>query len=563
MISSLARLCTLFFERYLDQTMASAQGGYDDERFESPVAENFHCAICLNVLKQPMQCTRNEHFFCQPCITRHLAQTQRCPTCIEPLTIQTLRPARFVKDLISQLNIRCDNADRGCVEMVKLEMLEGHVANCEFSAVQCSNDGCEVIINRRDQLNHEMNDCNFRQGKCEVCGKNVAFEKRMLHCYVTRNEVDEMKDEMKNEMSNMKEIVMNMSREFTRHMGDVKDQMGDVKNQIGELREQKSVKPKSVEQHPQISPCGSLVTRSVENWNVVRENIIIAGGAGGAGGARNALKSVEIFSWPTRQWTLLPPMTSIRFFPSSFVNEGRMFVCGGKWSDTIETLELKEEGGEWKKFQGKLPQKTWGHANTIYEENLFIFGGQSGGKVVNDIYKISLVSPYFSQLVSHLPEPRLLHGAQRFGDKVAIVGGTTTGDCSGSVDSVVLYDIKRNCCRTLAPLPFAVCRMATVALGDNIIIIGGRDKNGNELNTVVSYNITNETSKMLPSIKLKRRNCSAVVTGNVIVVMGGRNKQSAALNSVEIFSFDNYYWEALPPMNEKRYGATAVVKYVL
>ena len=63
--------------------------------------------------------------------------------------------------------------------------------------------------------------------------------------------------------------------------------------------------------------------------------------------------------------------------------------------------------------------------------------------------------------------------------------------------------------------------MATVAWRDNIIIIGGQDKNGNVLNTVVSYNITNETSKMLPSMKHKRSACSAVVTGNVIVVMGG------------------------------------------
>ena len=75
-------------------------------------------------------------------------------------------------------------------------------------------------------------------------------------------------------------------------------------------------------------------------------------------------------------------------------------------SDTIETLELKKERGEWKEFQGKLPQKTWGHENTIYEENLFIFGGESVDKVVNDIYKVSLISPYSSQLVSHLPEPR-------------------------------------------------------------------------------------------------------------------------------------------------------------
>ena len=552
----------LFVQPYLDQTMASAQfGGYDDERFENPVPhENLHCAICLNVLKEPMQCTRNEHFFCQPCITRHLAQTRRCPTCIEPLTIQTLRPARFAKNLISQLKIRCDNAGRGCADMVKLEKLESHVANCEFGPIQCSNNGCEVIINRKDQLKHEMNDCNFRQGKCEVCGKNMAYRKRMLHCYVTRNEMDNMKDEM----LTIKEIVMNMSREFTRHMGDMKNQMGDMKEQMGELRGQVRVQmdnmssglnnlKRDFEKMKRKEKSVSLVTRSQENWNV-RKDIIVAGAAG-----EDNLKSVEMFSWLTRQWTLLRRMKSKRWLSSSFVYKGQMFVCGGTWSgDTIESLELKEERGEWKEFQGKLPQKTCGHANTIYEENLFIFGGENGGEVVNDIFKVDLVS-HSSQLVSHLPEPRSDHGAQCFGDKVAIVGGTSTGDYSGSLRTVLLYDIKRSCCQALAPLPFPVCRMATVALEDNIIIIGGRGENGNALNTVVSYNITNEQSTMLPSMRHKRYGCSAVITGNVIVVMGGLNEDSGELNSVESFRFDNYSWEELPPMKEEREGATAVV----
>ena len=47
--------------------MASYQEGYDDERFEGPVPGNLHCNICLNVLRKPMQCVRNEHFFCKPC----------------------------------------------------------------------------------------------------------------------------------------------------------------------------------------------------------------------------------------------------------------------------------------------------------------------------------------------------------------------------------------------------------------------------------------------------------------------------------------------------------------
>ena len=501
-----------------------------------------------------------------------------------------------------------------------------------MGSVKCSvqTKVAKLIVNRKDQPEHEMNECNFRLARCQVCGENVNYSKRKLHCYVSRREMDEVKelvlniskemakltrsvgevkDEMKREMGEMKDQMGEMKDqmgelkdqmgevkdqmgevrdqmgemkdqmgevrdqmgemkdqmgEVKDHMGEVKDQMGEVREQMGEMKDQMGEVKREVaamkkeshrsKQEPEsdarsLGACFACFQPSIN----IREDIIIAGGCD--------LKSVEMFSCPTRQWTLLPPMTSARWFSSSCVHEGQMFVCGGLWNeDTIETLELKKERGEWKEFQGKLPQETYGHANTIYEENLFIFGGESGAKVVNDIYKVSLVSPYSSQLVSHFPEPRSCHGAQRFGDKVAIVGGTTTGVYIGSLDSVVLYDIKRNCCRTLAPLPFAVSRMATVAWRDNIIIIGGRDKNDNVLNTVVSYNITNETSKMLPSMKHKRSLCSAVVTGNVIVVMGGWDKESGILNSVEIFSFDNYSWEELPPMNEERQGATAVVK---
>ena len=135
--------------------------------FESPVPENLHCRICLNVLRKPMQCVRNEHSFCKPCITRHLQEiAPSCPTCIEPLTLETLRPSRLVTDLLSQLRIRCDNSHRGCQESVTLEMLEGHVANCEFSPVQCSNDGCEVIDQqKRSTDTTKYNACIFPSGE--------------------------------------------------------------------------------------------------------------------------------------------------------------------------------------------------------------------------------------------------------------------------------------------------------------------------------------------------------------------------------------------------------------
>ncbi len=57
---------------------------------------------------------------------------------------------------------------------------------------------------------------------------------------------------------------------------------------------------------------------------------------------------------------------------------------------------------------------------------------------------------------------------------------------------MVLYDIKKNECKQLAPLPYEVSDMATVRWGDNIVVIGGADKDANELDTVIMYNVKTE-----------------------------------------------------------------------
>ena len=217
----------------------------------------------------------------------------------------------------------------------------------------------------------------------------------------------------------------------------------------------------------------------------MKKDIIMAGG--------HDLQTVETFSWATRQWTPLPPITSIRRSSSLFVHQGQMFACGGWWGeDSIESLNLKEEGAQWKMSTAKLEHGTWAHTSVVYENNLYISGGQSGGKILNSISEVFLVSPYSSRFVCRMPEPRTFHGAQRFADKVVVVGGTKTGASSGSLYTVLLCDIANNFCQTLAPLPFAVRNMATVARKNNIILIGGRNKNNEALNTVVAYDIKNQ-----------------------------------------------------------------------
>ena len=102
-------------------------GGFDTNRFHSPIDTSFICPICFGVLKNPMQCENNEHYFYSCCIKKHLEKVSlSCPTCQEKLTVETLRRAsRVIEDVISRLKINCDHAGRGCDAVVELGALTG------------------------------------------------------------------------------------------------------------------------------------------------------------------------------------------------------------------------------------------------------------------------------------------------------------------------------------------------------------------------------------------------------------------------------------------------------
>ncbi len=92
--------------------------------------------------------------------------------------------------------------------------------------------------------------------------------------------------------------------------------------------------------------------------------------------------------------------------------------------------------------------------------------------------------------------------------------------------SVVMYDITKNECQELAPLPYSVFEMATVKWGDdNVMIMGGADSKGEPLNKVLMYNIKTQKSHMLPDMKYKRRGCVAVVVRDTVIVMGGKDEE--------------------------------------
>ena len=548
--------------------LAVYETGYEDERFEHPVGPSFHCCICTNVIKDPVMCD-NEHIFCKACITRHLMNSQTCPTCMQPLTVETLKePSRTVMNFLAELKIRCEFFDRGCGKYIQLGDLKRHVADCGFAPAVCSNEGCQLEVNKQDLLHHETAVCELRRVQCHSCND-------------IRREMDAMKisiaavnEKLVTNEKNVEEIKRNVKAVVDNVAAKVDLVQGQLKNQQESNRrlEADNVAIKKI--LSEITKQLEKVTRQTSRefqLDAMKKGVSEAGGTdkeskvviAGEWNSRQG-KSVEMFSLSKRTWTRLQPMRNIRYGSSSVVYNNELFVVGGDCK-SIEKLSLNaihdDQSLPWETFPAELPGRLSGHCSVVYNRRLIVIGGYDRGKDAYSysITEISLVSPYTSRPLATIPQTRCYHGVAIFGDKILIVGGRERGACQSALRSVVMYDITKNECQELAPLPYPVYEMATVKWGDDsVMIMGGADKDNKPLNKVLMYNIKTQKIQMLPDMKYKRTRCVAAVVKDTVIVMGGQDEKINSLKSVESFRFDRYSWEELPEMHEARCKATAV-----
>ena len=156
-------------------------------------------------------------------------------------------------------------------------------------------------------------------------------------------------------------------------------------------------------------------------------------------------------------------------------------------------------------------------------------------------------------------QKRYCHGVELFDDKILIAGGSTSIDSDGEscLSNVEIYDISKNQCKEMGPLPSALRSMATVGWKSNMILMGGQDNKGVTTDAVIAYDFETGKSKALPSMRSERGGATAVVSKNTIVVMGGVDNEGTLLDSVESFNFLLNSWKKLPSMIEPRYFATA------
>ena len=486
------------------------------------LGEDFSCKICLEVLHDPVQCQNNEHYFCRKCVTKHLENSETCPLCMEQLTLETLRPApRIVANVVSQLKKpRCSHVSRGCEENVQVEELLLHEQTCGYAPVVCSNEGCKETVNRREKESHETEECKFRKITCESCDDELVYVDyyKKHQCSLTlRREMDKMKLRLDEMNDALKQIVST----GTKHNMKLATNSECVRTNNKQTSRQEELPRK-----------GSTATCGEKNVN---GQIFIFGG----GYEDEIGKSVEVFNWSTKTWTLIKNCLFFgRWYSFSFLYGKKIMVCGGS-TERIEYLNPSESGYTATVASVSLPRNARFNG-LVYKDRILMFN--------KGVVETSLESPGESRTLLPEKQDRTVAGVHCFGNNIYIVGGKES--------SMEKYDVVKNEMKTLPSLPYKPSCMATAAYKDNIILIGGLH-GGKALDDVVMFNMTNQEYKKLPSLLEKRHGCAAVIVGDMIVAMGGADDD--ALKTVEYYVIGDSAWQKLPAMNLARSGATACV----
>ena len=453
-------------------------------------------------------------------------------------------------------------------------------------------------INKQERGHHETMVCEYRKVKCHDYGQiqeDVGALKGSL--MELNGKVEATNEKMEKNHADMKKIVgklegslggMNkrinekveavgeMNRMVNEKVGAVKNSQDKIKQEVGKIKgEVKDMKENCSKVNKDVEEVKIMMIQMLEKLNTLellnklpsptermlntpREDILIAGGRASRG---KRLKSTAIYSWEKNYWFEVSPMNEKHNRASSFIYNDQLFVVGGVTSKTIETMDLIELPLKCMKFPGELPYGCRDHQTVVYQQRVIHIGGFIYDKWRQSemISELQLTSPCTMKELCQMPEPRESHGAEIIEDKVLVFGRQKSLGHESSLDSVLAFDVKKNECKEMPPLPHPLTQMATVRWRDQVVVLGGRDRDGHVLNDVFMYDCKTGKTKALPSMLEKRCRYCAVITVNTIVVVGGMDENYEYLNSVECFTMGGSTWEYLPAMTEARFGAIAEV----
>ncbi len=163
---------------------ATKEFGYDKKQVVGPVDDDLLCVICfstlsrltLDLIREPMECTKCGAMFCKSCIDEWLRYKKECPNRCKMTLDTTIKPApKIVWKLTSKYEIRCVFCD----EKFKVENIDAHEKNCKMP--KCANPLC------RRALDSSKEKIRVPKSVCYACS-DVCKLVAMFHSELSASE---------------------------------------------------------------------------------------------------------------------------------------------------------------------------------------------------------------------------------------------------------------------------------------------------------------------------------------------------------------------------------------
>lgn len=90
-----------------------------------------------------------------------------------------------LRKTIGRLEVKCRNAEAGCLVTCPLAHRKGHQDSCPFELMACPNDGCMARVPRGALAEHQQHCQHGTQQRCPMgCGATLGPAERARHnCY--------------------------------------------------------------------------------------------------------------------------------------------------------------------------------------------------------------------------------------------------------------------------------------------------------------------------------------------------------------------------------------------
>lgn len=146
---------------------------------------------------------------------------------------------------------------------------------------------------------------------------------------------------------------------------------------------------------------------------------------------------------------------------------GRPTVVGGGGATELSVVQARGPEGRWR-VTGHLPGARSDLSVVAAGGSGLVIGGYDGSSTPLAVLRTDGSSV---RAVGRLPQGLRYSGTARVGREVYVLGGEVDGR---ELDEVLRLDVRTGRVRTLAPMPCALGHEAVVAVGDRLLVMGGR-----------------------------------------------------------------------------------------